>query len=87
MPCGGPRSDHAITETFGENLSATMDDIADEASDRQMQFDPSARTRQIGDHPRIAAMNAMGGRTAFGTLATWGMTVCGDDHRIGCVVH
>jgi hypothetical protein len=83
----GHGSDHAITETLGENLSAAMDDIADEASDPQVQFDPSARTRQIGDNPRIATMNTMGGRAAFGTAATSGLTMCGDDDHIGSVMH
>ncbi|OJY64351.1 MAG: hypothetical protein BGP09_00440 [Rhizobium sp. 60-20] len=83
----GQGSDHAITETLGENLSAAMDDIADEASDRQVQFDPSARTRQIGDNPRIATMNTRGGRAAFGTPATSGLTMCRDDYHIGSVMH
>lgn len=64
-----------------------MDDIVDEASDRQVQLDPSTGTRQIGDNPRIAAMNTMGGRAAFGTPATSGLTMCGDNDHIGSVMH
>jgi len=39
------RTDYAITETLGENFSVAMDGTTDEASDRQVQFDLSARTR------------------------------------------
>jgi len=57
---------------LGDNPSATSVGTSDEASDSQMQFDPSTRTRQIGNHPRIATMNTMGGRTAFGAPAALG---------------
>jgi hypothetical protein len=76
-----------MTETLGENPSAAMDDNADEASDRQVQLDPSAGAWQIGENPRIAAMNTMGGRAAFGTPATSGLTMCGHDDHIGSVIN
>ena len=59
----------------------------DEASDGQVQFDPPARTRQIANDPRIAAVNTMGGHTAFGTPAISGLTICDDDDHICAVVH
>jgi hypothetical protein len=83
----GHGSDYVITETLGKNLSAALIGTTDETSDGQMQFDAPACTRQIGDHPRVAAVNTMGDRTAFGTPAISGLTMCGDDDHICAVVH
>jgi hypothetical protein len=83
----GHGADYVITETLGENLSAAMVRTTDEASDGQAQFDLSTRTRQIGNHPRIATMNALGGRIPFWTLAISGLTMCDDDHHIASVTY
>jgi len=66
---GVPGTDHTITEALGENLSAAMRGTTDEASDRQAQFDLSARTQQIINRPRIAAMNTTGGGSTVGACA------------------
>lgn len=50
-------ANYIVAETLGENLSAAMAGTTDEASHGQVQFEPPTRTRQIGKHPRIAAMN------------------------------
>jgi hypothetical protein len=52
-----------------------------------MQFDPATRTRQIGNHPRIATMNTMGGRTAFGAPAISRLTICRNDDHVGSLMH
>jgi hypothetical protein len=83
----GHGSDYVFTETLGENLSAALIGTTDKTSDGQMQFDAPACTRQIGDHPRVAAVNTMGDCTAFGTPAISGLTMCGDDDHICAVVH
>jgi hypothetical protein len=80
-------TDHTIAEALGENLSAAMSCTTDKASDSQMQFNPSTRTRQIGNHPRISTMNPTGSVSAFGAPAISALTVCGDNDRIGCLMH
>lgn len=80
-------TDHIITEALGENLSAAMGGTTDETSDCQVQFDPSARTRQIGNHSRIATMNTTGGGSAVGACAILGSTVGGNDNRVADITH
>jgi hypothetical protein len=80
-------TDYTIAEALGENLSAAMSCATDEASYSQMQFYPSTRTRQIGNHPRISTMNPPGSVSAFGAPAISALTVCGDNDRIGCLMH
>lgn len=67
----GPGTAHAITEALGENLSAAVGGTTDKAPDCQMQLDPSARTRQIGKHPRIETMNTLRDGSALGAFAIW----------------
>ena len=80
-------ADRTITEALGENLSSAMGDTTDEASDGQVQFDPSACTRQIGNHPRIATMNTTGDGSTVGAFAILGSTVGGDDNRVAGITH
>ena len=57
-------ANYIVAETLGENLSAAITGTTDEAPDSQVQFEPPSCTRQIGKHPRIAAMNtSRGGST------------------------
>ncbi|EJZ18480.1 hypothetical protein RCCGEPOP_25327 [Rhizobium sp. Pop5] len=83
----GHGSDYVITEALSENLSAALFGTTDQASDRQVQFNPSTRTRKIGNHPGIATMNATGSGTAFRTSAISGPTICGNDDRVSTMMH
>ena len=80
-------ADHAVAEAFGENLSMAIGGTTDEAPDRQVQFNPSTRTRKLGNHPGIATMNTTRGLTALGASAIWSPTICGNDDRVGTMMH
>jgi hypothetical protein len=78
-------TDYTVTEALGENLSAVVSSTTNKASDGQEQFDPPARARQIGNHPRIATMHTTGGGSTVRASAILGSTIGGDDDRFaGC---
>src|SRR5690606_24170236 len=62
-------ANYIVAEALGENLSTAMRGSTDETPNGQVQFNPSPRTWQITNRPRIATMNATGHRAAFGTSA------------------
>ncbi|WP_210246653.1 hypothetical protein, partial [Rhizobium sp. RU20A] len=70
---------HSLVLSMGQSLLQNglvqRGKVTDKASEGQVQF----------DNPRIATMNT--GRAAFGTPATSGLTMCGDDDHIGSVIH
>ncbi|OYR25988.1 transposase IS204/IS1001/IS1096/IS1165 family domain protein [Brucella lupini] len=75
-------ANYIVAEALGENLSTAMRGSTDETPNGQVQFNPSPRTWQITNRPRIATMNATGHRAAFGTSAICRLAIYGDHDRV-----